>query len=90
MADATMPQQGYAAPAAVVHDDKEQYIQQTPLWVVIVRVLQIVFSFVTVVMAGVLIHGHAMGANGFAVVCVSATTRPHHAPPPLRLGQPTF
>jgi hypothetical protein len=90
MADATMPQQGYAAPAAVVHDDKEQYIQQTPLWVVIVRVLQIVFSFVTVVMAGVLIHGHAMGANGFAVVCVSAATRPHHAPPPLRLGQPTF
>jgi len=73
MADATMPQQGYPAPAAAVQDEKEQYIQQTPLWVVIVRALQIVFSFVTVIMAGVLIHGHAMGANGFAVACVVFT-----------------
>lgn len=77
MADATMPQQAYAAPAAAVHDEKEQYIQQTPIWVVVVRALQIVFSFVTVIMAGVLIHGKALGANGFAVACVSpAITTP--------------
>lgn len=74
MATATMPQPAYAAPNATVgHDEKEQYIQQTPVWVVVVRALQIVFSFVTVIMAGVLIHGHAMGANGFAVACVVFT-----------------
>ncbi|EAQ85374.1 hypothetical protein CHGG_09388 [Chaetomium globosum CBS 148.51] len=73
MAAATMPQQAYAEPTAAVHDEKEQYIQQTPLWVVIVRALQIVFSFVTVIMAGVLIHGKALGANGFAVACVVFT-----------------
>jgi hypothetical protein len=69
MADVTMPQQAYTAPAAVDGEKKKQYIQKTPLWVVVVRALQIFFSFVIVVMAGVLIHGHAMGPNGFAVVC---------------------
>jgi hypothetical protein len=75
MADAAMPQQQYAAPAAVQQGVEEQYIQQTPAWVVIVRGIQVFFGFVILVMAGVLIHGHAMGANGFAVVCVRRSHR---------------
>ncbi|KAK3905159.1 hypothetical protein C8A05DRAFT_41865 [Staphylotrichum tortipilum] len=73
MADA-VPQQVYAAPSiAVQHPPKEQYIQQTPVWVVIVRGLQIFFSIIILGMAGYLIHGHAMAANGFAVVCTIFT-----------------
>jgi hypothetical protein len=70
MADAAIPQQQYAAPAVAVHTEKEQYIQHTPTWVVVVRGVQVLFGFVILVMAGYLIHGYAMGANGFAVVCV--------------------
>ncbi|KAK4156580.1 hypothetical protein C8A00DRAFT_30546 [Chaetomidium leptoderma] len=68
MADTAMPPQPYAAPTAVA-DQKEQYIQQTPVWVVVVRGVQVFFGFVILVMAGMLIHGYAMGANGFALVC---------------------
>jgi hypothetical protein len=35
----------------------------------VLRGLQILFSFVILAMAGYLIHGHALAANGFAVVC---------------------
>jgi hypothetical protein len=70
MADAAVPTPQYAAPAAASSGGKEQYIQKTPVWVVVLRGLQIFFSFVILIMAGVLIHGHAMAANGFAVVCV--------------------
>ena len=70
MADAAVPTQQYAAPVAAASGEKEQYVQQTPVWVVVLRALQIFFSFVILVMAGILIHGHAMAANGFAVACV--------------------
>jgi hypothetical protein len=70
MADAAVPTPQYAAPATAASGKKEQYIQQTPVWVVVLRALQIFFSFVILIMAGVVIHGHAMAANGFAVVCV--------------------
>jgi len=70
MADAAVPQQQYATPAAVPQGAKEQYIQQTPVWVVVVRGVQVFFGFVILVMAGYLIHGSAQGAYGFAVVCV--------------------
>lgn len=69
MAAAPIPQQQYAVPAPVAHDEKAQYIQQTPVWVVVVRGFQIFLSFVIIIMAGWLIHGYAMGAHGFAVVC---------------------
>jgi hypothetical protein len=71
MADAALPQQQYVAPAAVAHIEKEQYIQHTPVWVVVLRGVQILLSIIILGMAGFLIHGHAMGANGFAVACVS-------------------
>lgn len=73
MADNTVPQQQYAGPAAPPYSEKvkAQYIQQTPAWVVIVRALQVLFGFIVLCMAGWLIHGYAMGANAFAVVCVS-------------------
>lgn len=72
MADDAVPQPQYtAAAAAAAHDGMEQYIQRTPIWVVVVRGLQVFFAFVVFIMAAVLIHGHAMSANGFALVCVS-------------------
>lgn len=71
MAAAAVPTPQYAAPAAVGTDEKGHYVQQTPVWVVVLRGLQILFSFVILAMAGYLIHGHALAANGFAVVCVS-------------------
>ena len=78
MADAQIPPQQYAAPDVVPQSEKvtEQYIQHTPTWVVGLRTAQIVFSFVIVIMAGVLIHGHAMNANNFAVACVSQLDTP--------------
>ena len=78
MADTAIPPQyaapqQYAAPVAAPYNEKatEQYIQHTPVWVVVVRALQVLFGFIVLVMAGWLIHGYAMGANGFALVCVS-------------------
>ena len=83
MADAAVPQQAYVAPAVAVHQPpKEQYIQATPVWVVVVRALQIFFSIIILGMAGYLIHGNAMAENGFAVVCVSPSRTPN---PPLLL-----
>lgn len=71
MADTGIPQQQYAVPAVAVKNETEQYIQHTPTWMVVVRGVQVFFGFVILVMAGYLIHGNAMGANGFALVCVS-------------------
>ncbi|KAK4147351.1 uncharacterized protein C8A04DRAFT_24592 [Dichotomopilus funicola] len=68
MTDTSIPQQSYAAPITT-SDDAGQYVQTTPVWVVVVRGLQVLISFIIVIMAGVLIHGYAMGANGFAVAC---------------------
>ena len=70
MADTTIPQQQYAAPAVTVKDETEQYIQHTPTWMVVVRGVQVFFGFVILIMAGYLIHGNALGANAFALVCV--------------------
>jgi hypothetical protein len=63
------PQQQYAAPAAYGQD--ERYIQHTPVWVVVVRGAQVLFGFVILCMAGYLIHGYALDANVYALVCVS-------------------
>ncbi|KAK4238130.1 hypothetical protein C8A03DRAFT_15368 [Achaetomium macrosporum] len=68
MADAVSTAQ-YAAPAAVARTEEERYIQQTPVWVMVVRGFQILLSFVILCLAGYLIHGFAMAANVFAVVC---------------------
>lgn len=60
-----------ATPApAPAPGSKEQYIQQTPKWVLIVRGFQVFFAFVILAMCGYLIHGHAMDANVFALVVV--------------------
>lgn len=75
MADTSIPQQSYTAPI-VMPDDAGQYVQATPVWVVVVRAFQIVVSFLIVIIAGVLIHGYAMAPNGFAVACVSEPLPP--------------
>ncbi|KXX83079.1 hypothetical protein MMYC01_200482 [Madurella mycetomatis] len=77
MADASVPSgphaAQYAAPTEVPTSEKERYIQQTPVWVVVLRGAQIFFSFIIVVLAGVLIHGKALEANGYAVACAVFT-----------------
>ncbi|KAK4128061.1 hypothetical protein N657DRAFT_584649 [Parathielavia appendiculata] len=71
MADAVPEQQQYAAPAAVAHgkEPEERYIQQTPVWVVVMRGFQILISFIILVMAAWCMHGIVLGANAFALVC---------------------
>lgn len=56
----------YGAPTS----PKEQYIQQTPVWVLAVRALQIVFALVILAMCGYIMHGKALEANVFALVVV--------------------
>ncbi|KAK4098031.1 hypothetical protein N658DRAFT_488802 [Parathielavia hyrcaniae] len=80
MADAVPKQQqqyaapAYVAPAPVAHDGKlevpqEQYFQETPVWVVVVRGFQVLVSFIILCMAAKLMHGKVLGPNAFAVVC---------------------
>jgi len=67
---AAVPQQSWGAPKAAPGSE-DPWMVHTPLWHVIIRGFQIFFGFVIVVMAGYLIHGKALDANGFAIVCVS-------------------
>ncbi|KAK1759880.1 hypothetical protein QBC47DRAFT_438125 [Echria macrotheca] len=62
----------YAAPVGNNNNtNHNQYIQQTPTWVVIVRGLQIFFALIILGLCAYLIHGKAMDANVFAlVVCL--------------------
>ncbi|KAK4444496.1 hypothetical protein QBC34DRAFT_474725, partial [Podospora aff. communis PSN243] len=59
---------GAPAPAPAPAPVENQYVQQTPLWVVVVRGFQALFAFVILAMCGYLIHGKAMDANVFALV----------------------
>ncbi|KAL2018084.1 hypothetical protein VTK56DRAFT_1270 [Thermocarpiscus australiensis] len=59
----------YAAPAAGPAREKEQYIQQTPVWVMVVRGAQVLFALAIFGMAAYLIHGISLGAYCFALVC---------------------
>ncbi|KAL2126000.1 hypothetical protein VTI74DRAFT_1978 [Chaetomium olivicolor] len=70
MADA-IPQQQYAAPSPVAGKEPEQYIQQTPIWVVAIRAVQCLMGLIILALAAWVIDndGYAMGADGFAVVC---------------------
>jgi hypothetical protein len=72
MADA-VPQQQYPAPAAAVHVEHDRYIQQTPMWVVVLRGAQVLLSLIVLGMAGYLLGVFVTpkGANGFAVATVS-------------------
>ena len=69
----------YATPMT---GNSEQYIQTTPKWVFVVRVLQALFGFIILACCGYLIHGHAMDANVFALVVVS---RQRHRPDQIEL-----
>ncbi|KAK3693218.1 hypothetical protein B0T22DRAFT_35414 [Podospora appendiculata] len=64
--------QTWAAPKAVPGTE-EPYIIPSPLWVTVLRGFQIFFSFIILILAGILIHGYAMDANAFAVVCTIMT-----------------
>ena len=44
----------------------------TPLWVTVVRGMQAFIGFIILILSGLLIHGLALGANVFALVCVCA------------------
>jgi len=71
------PQPVYGAPApAPAPASGDQYIQQTPLWVVVVRGFQALFGFIILAMCGFLIHGKALDANVFALVVVGRRSSP--------------
>ncbi|KAK3944403.1 hypothetical protein QBC46DRAFT_251896 [Diplogelasinospora grovesii] len=61
--------QSYATPTTSTPGSGEPYMVVTPLWCTIVRSFQILISFLIVVLAGLLIHGYAMDAHVFALVC---------------------
>lgn len=46
-------------------------IFKTPLWVTVVRGFQAFFGFIILVLSGLVIHGLALDASVFALVCVS-------------------
>ncbi len=78
-----MSQPATQATFAPVNDGP--YIVRTPLWCTIVRGFTIFFAFVIIILAGVLIHGAALDANVFGLVCVcdpSATSPCPPFPPP--------
>ncbi len=71
MEEAKVAPAAYAPPTANP-ESGERYIQQTPVWVVVVRGFQIAFSVIILAMCGYLIHGKALDANVFALVVVSS------------------
>ncbi|KAK3940435.1 hypothetical protein QBC46DRAFT_385378 [Diplogelasinospora grovesii] len=70
MAEMKPTAQSYATPTtSSTPGSGEPYMVVTPLWCTVVRGFQIFISFLIVVLAGLLIHGYAMDANVFALVC---------------------
>jgi hypothetical protein len=64
---------GPAAVAAVPHSGPagSQPVFPTPIWVTIVRCFQMIFAFIVMIVAGLLIHGLALPALVFGLVTVS-------------------
>lgn len=61
------PQYGVApAPAAVSTND---YVQETPVWMVVIRGVQVVLALGIVGMCGWLMHGKVLDAQAFGLVC---------------------
>ena len=48
------------------------FIVHTPIWVTVVRGFQLFFGFIILILAGLLIHGLALDAIVFGLVCVSS------------------
>lgn len=46
------------------------FMVHTPIWCTVVRGFQAFFAFLVMILAGLLIHGLAMGAVVFGLVCV--------------------
>ncbi|KAK4184104.1 hypothetical protein QBC35DRAFT_67682 [Podospora australis] len=62
------PQYGVApAPAAAVSTNA--YVQETPVWMVVIRVIQAVLALGIVGMCGWLMHGKVLDAQAFGLVC---------------------
>ncbi|KAK3361585.1 hypothetical protein B0T24DRAFT_585299 [Lasiosphaeria ovina] len=59
--------QKWVEPAATI-ESNEPFIAHSPLWVIIVRGIQILLTFVIVILAGLLIKGKALDQNVFALV----------------------
>ncbi|KAK0710102.1 hypothetical protein B0T26DRAFT_679425 [Lasiosphaeria miniovina] len=60
--------QGDAAEPAATIESNEPFIAHSPLWVIIVRGIQILLTFVIVILADLLIKGKALDQNVFALV----------------------
>lgn len=61
--------EGYQSPDTEFRKDG-YHIVPTPAWVTVVRGFQALLALVTMIMAGLLIHGYVAGENVWAIVCV--------------------
>lgn len=66
-------------------DGANTFIVHTPVWVTVVRGFQIFFGFIILILAGLLIHGLALDAVVFGLVCVRSV----HSTP-ARTSVPSF
>ncbi|KAK4179118.1 hypothetical protein QBC36DRAFT_323237 [Triangularia setosa] len=73
MSEVKPPVQYASAPVAAPGGNKEHYVQDTPVWVVVVRGVQIFFSLVILGMAGAVIHDVMIEELAFGIACVVFT-----------------
>jgi hypothetical protein len=48
---------------------------QTPIWVLVIRIFQIILAIICLGASGYWIHGYYMDSLGFAIACVSPPSR---------------
>ncbi|KAK4198741.1 hypothetical protein QBC40DRAFT_283177 [Triangularia verruculosa] len=73
MSEVKPPVQYASAPVPAPAGNKEHYVQQTPVWVVVVRSVQIFFSLVILGMAGTVIHDVMIEELAFGIACAVFT-----------------
>ncbi|KAL2264589.1 hypothetical protein VTJ83DRAFT_7099 [Remersonia thermophila] len=54
---------------AAVYNAHGQYVQATPVWMMVVRAVQVFFSIVILIMAAVVLTGDPLPSPGFSVAC---------------------
>jgi len=73
MSEVKPPVQYGAAPVTASGGETQHYVQETPVWVVVVRGFQIFFSLVILGMAGAVIHDVLIEELAYAIACVVFT-----------------
>lgn len=60
-------------------DGTNAFVVHTPMWVTVVRGFQAFFCFIILILAGLLIHGLALDAVVFGLVCVRHACNTTHS-----------